>query len=269
MTRGRVTTRRIREMKRKGEKIVTLTAYDHPTARLLDAAGVDILLVGDSLGMVVLGHESTLPVTLDDMVHHTKAVVRGRARALVVADMPFLTFQVSDEEAVRNAGRLVQEAGADAVKIEGGRERATRVRAIVSASIPVMGHLGLTPQSVLEFGGYVIQGRSIGAAERLVEDARALEEAGCFSMVLEGIPAPVAAAVTAAVSIPTIGIGAGPSVDGQVLVIHDLLGIHEELRPKFVRRYADLATVIREAVARFAGDVREGRFPSDDETYGS
>jgi 3-methyl-2-oxobutanoate hydroxymethyltransferase len=256
-------------MKRKGEKIVSLTAYDFPTARLLDAAGVDILLVGDSLGMVVLGHESTLPVTLDDMVHHTKAVVRARTRALVVADMPFLTFQVSDEDAVRAAGRLVQEGGADAVKLEGGRERAPRVRAILSASIPVMGHLGLTPQSVLEFGGYVVQGRTAVAAERLVEDARALEEAGCFSIVLEGIPSPVAAAVTEAVSIPTIGIGAGPSVDGQVLVIHDLLGIHEELRPKFVRRYADLATAIREAAARFAADVREGRFPSDEETYGS
>jgi 3-methyl-2-oxobutanoate hydroxymethyltransferase len=251
----------------KGKRrLVCLTAYDVLTAGILDEAGVDLILVGDSLGNVILGHETTLPVTLDQMVSHAAAVVRARPRALVIADMPFLTFQVNPEETLKNAGRLIQEAGVDGVKLEGGRERVDHVRKLVGAGIPVMGHLGLTPQSVLELGGYRVQGRGPDAGTRLLEDARALESAGCFSLVLESVPAPLALRVTGALSIPTVGIGAGSGTDGQILVVTDLLGLAVTV-PRFVRRYADLHGTVLEAVKRFAEDVRGGRFPGVEETY--
>jgi 3-methyl-2-oxobutanoate hydroxymethyltransferase len=243
------------------------TAYDFPTARLADEAGVEVLLVGDSLGTVVLGYDSTLPVTMADMLHHVKAVVRTRPAALVVADMPFMSYQASVEEAVRNAGRFVQEGGADAIKLEGGERVAPAVRRIVEIGIPVMGHLGLTPQSVLAFGGYKVQGKGEGEAERLIGEARLLEQCGCFSMVLEGIPAALGEAVTRAVGIPTVGIGAGAGCDGQVLVSHDLLGLTQGRVPKFVRRYADLAGTMRDAFARYVADVKARRFPADEESY--
>jgi 3-methyl-2-oxobutanoate hydroxymethyltransferase len=264
-----VTVPQIVRMKRHGEKIVMLTAYDTPTARLLDAAGVDVVLVGDSVGNVVLGYENTLPVTMDVMVHHTRAVVRGTSRALVVADMPYLSYHVSLRESVRNAGRLVQEAGARAVKIEGGRKRARIIRAIREAEIPVMGHVGLTPQSVHDFGGYKVQGRDAAAARAVLEDALAVQDAGAFAVVLEGIPAELAGLVTERLSVPTLGIGAGSRCDGQVLVIHDLLGISPDPVPSFVRKYADLGTAIREACHRFAREVREGSFPAESESYHS
>jgi 3-methyl-2-oxobutanoate hydroxymethyltransferase len=252
---------------RKGkQRLVCLTAYDVVTAQILDEAGVDLILVGDSLGNVVLGHETTLPVTLDQMVTYAAAVMRARPRALVIADMPYLTFHVSPEETVRNAGRLVQEGGVDGVKVEGGIERLPHIRHLLQAKIPVMGHLGLTPQSVLEFGGYRVQARTPDAAEALVTNAKALEDAGCFAVVLEGVPAPAADRVTAALSVPTIGIGAGPGCDGQILVVSDLLGLTSEA-PRFVRRYADLRSVMSEAVRRYGDDVREGRFPGPEETY--
>lgn len=264
---GRTTATTVRARKGAPERLICLTAYDFPTARFLDEAGVDILLVGDSLGMVVLGYETTLPVTMEEMLHHTRAVSRAKTRAMVLGDMPFMSYQASVADAVRNAGRLVQEGGADAVKLEGGAERAEAIRAILAAGIPVMGHLGLTPQSVLAFGGFKVQGRGAAAADRLVEDARALEAAGCFALVLEGMPASVADRVTAAVAIPTIGIGAGAGTDGQVLVIHDLLGYTDQRVPKFVRRYADLDVAIKDAARRFIADVRAGTFPAAGETY--
>jgi len=247
-------------------KLVCLTAYDVLTAGVLDAAGVDLILVGDSLGNVVLGHETTLPVTLDDMVAHAKAVMRAGPSALVVADMPFLTFHINPEDTLRNAGRLIKEAGVDAVKLEGGVHRVPHIRALVEAEIPVMGHLGLTPQSVLEFGGYKVQGRGTDAVELLLEDARAVEAAGCFAVVLEGIPAGVAEKVTGVVRIPTVGIGAGPACDGQILVTPDLTGLTPRA-PRFVRRYGDQRGDILSAVRRYADDVRGGTFPGPDETY--
>lgn len=249
------------------ESIVMLTAYDFPTARALDAAGVDVLLVGDSVGMVVLGYDSTLPVTMEEMLHHTAAVARAKPRALVVGDMPWMSYHTGESDAVRNAGRFIKEASADAVKLEGGMERLPVIRAVVAAEIPVMGHLGLTPQSVLRFGGYKVQGRGEAAVTQLVESARALEAAGCFSLVLEGIPGPAAALITAAVTIPTIGIGAGPDTDGQVLVIHDLMGFGGDRVPRFVRRYADVGALFTDAARRFAADVRSGRYPEPSETY--
>ena len=266
-TRPRLTASRIQEMKRRGDPIVVVTAYDFPTARLADQAGIEILLVGDSLGTVVLGYESTLPVTVEDILHHTRAVTRARTAALVVADMPFMSYQVSDEQAVLNAGRLVKEGGDDAVKLEGGERVVPAVRRMIEAGIPVMGHLGLTPQSVLAFGGYKVQARGEADQERLLRDARLLEQAGCFSLVLEGIPARLGAQVTREVGIPTIGIGAGASCDGQVLVSHDLLGLFLGHQPKFVRRYADLGEAMREAFAHYAADVKARRFPSDAESY--
>ena len=265
--RGRRTAPDVVAMKGRGELIAVATAYDFPTARIADEAGVEVLLVGDSLGTVVLGYESTLPVTMADMLHHVKAVTRARPAALVVADMPFLSYQASVEDAVRNAGRFVQEGGADAVKLEGGERVAAAVRRIVEIGIPVMGHLGLTPQSLLAFGGYRVQGRGEAEQERLLADARRLEECGCFSMVLEGIPAALGAAMTRAVGIPTIGIGAGPACDGQVLVSHDLLGLTQGHVPKFVRRYADLSGTMRDAFARYVADVKARRFPTDGESY--
>jgi 3-methyl-2-oxobutanoate hydroxymethyltransferase len=263
---GRWTTRRIRALKGK-EPVAMLTAYDYPTACLADAAGAEILLVGDSLGMVVLGYENTLPVTVDEMIHHTKAVVRARRNALVVTDMPFMSFQTGEHDALANAGRLVKEGGADAVKFEGGSRVVDAVHAIVEAGIPVMGHLGLTPQSVLQFGGYRVQGREQEAAEKLVADAKLLEEAGAFSIVLEGIPSELATRLTAAVTVPTIGIGAGLGCDGQVLVWHDVLGLYHGSKPKFVRRYAELAETAADGLKRFVSDVKAGTFPSREESY--
>jgi len=257
-----------RARKASGPPLVVLTAYDAMTAAAAEAAGVDALLVGDSLGMVELGYASTLPVTMDDMLHHAKAVGRARKDALLVVDMPWLSFHTGAHDAIRNAARFVREAGADAVKLEGGRKRVDVIRAVLDAEIPVMGHLGLTPQSVLAMGGYKVQGRGKDAADALVDDARAIAEAGVFSIVLEGIPADLAERIGNAVDVPTIGIGAGVACDGQVLVIHDLLGMLPGDVPKFVRRYADLHGAARDAIRRWADDVRARTFPSRDETYG-
>ena len=248
-------------------KITCLTAYDYPTARLLDEAGVDVLLVGDSLAMVVLGYESTLPVTLEEMLHHTRAVRRGTRRALLVADMPYGSYHDDPIEAVRHAVRFVKEAGAEAVKIEGGERRMELIARIVEAEIPVMGHIGLTPQSVNAFGGFRVQGKTEEAGDQLMRDARAVEAAGAFAIVLESIPRELAARITAELRIPTIGIGAGPDCDGQILVIHDLVGLSFGHQSKFVRRYADVGDIISRAAAEYCRDVQQGRFPSDEESY--
>lgn len=254
--------------KAAGERIVALTAYDYPIAELLDAAGVDILLVGDSLAMVVLGYDNTLPVTMDEMMHHVKPVARAARRALVVADMPFLSFHISLEDALRQAGRFIKEGGAHAVKLEGASPRRLElVRALVEAQIPVMGHVGMTPQSVNRFGRFKVQGAEAGDAVRILRDAEALEKAGAFSVVLECIPLEVAAEITRRLTIPTIGIGAGPHCDGQVLVFHDLVGCTRGYLPKFVCKYAEIDVVIREAVERYSDDVRGGRFPADPQSY--
>ena len=259
----RVSTRTLLDMKRAGKKIVSLTAYDALFARLLDQAGVDVVLVGDSFNTVLAGAETTLSATLEQMIHHGRMARAGVERALVVVDMPFLTFQVSAEEAKRNCGRVLQATGAHAVKIEGGTHIAPTVRELVEIGIPVMGHLGLTPQSVHALGGYRVQGREPEAAERLLTDAKALEEAGAFSIVLELIPAGVAQRITKSLSVPTIGIGAGPHCDGQVLVLHDMLGLNEGFHGKFVKRYAELADAVRAAVRAFGDEVRGGRYPDD------
>ncbi|PYT37234.1 MAG: 3-methyl-2-oxobutanoate hydroxymethyltransferase [Acidobacteria bacterium] len=264
---SRVTVPELRAARERGRKIVVLTVYDYPTARILDASGVDVLLVGDSLGNNVLGYESTLPVTMEEMLHHTRAVARAARHALVVGDMPYLSFQTGRRDAVKNAGRFLKEGGAAAVKIEGGRKRAGLVEALLDAEVPVMGHIGLTPQSVHLMGGYRVQGKRIDQARALVEDAKALEKAGVFSLVLEGMPESVGQAITEAVSIPTIGIGAGRFCDGQVLVFHDLVGLGEGTPPKFARRYASIGDEIASAARRFVGDVRDGSFPSEAETY--
>ncbi|MCX7983047.1 MAG: 3-methyl-2-oxobutanoate hydroxymethyltransferase [Syntrophales bacterium] len=263
----RITAKDFLEKKKKGEKIVVITAYDYPTSMVADQSGVDAILVGDSLGMVVLGYESTLPVTMEDMIHHTKAVVRGTKRALVIGDMPFMSYQVSVEEAVRNAGRFLQEAEAQAVKLEGGREVAETVRRIVKAGIPVMAHIGLTPQSIHQLGGFKVQGRDVETAARLKEDALLLEEAGAFSLVLECIPKSLAKEISDALTIPTIGIGAGVHCDGQVLVFHDLLGLFERFVPKHVKVYANLREKMKEAILQYAREVREGIFPDDDHSF--
>jgi 3-methyl-2-oxobutanoate hydroxymethyltransferase len=257
-----------RARKGSGKPLVVLTAYDVMTTAAAEAAGVDALLVGDSLGMVELGYDSTLPVTMDDMLHHAKAVGRRRREALLVVDMPWLSYHLGATAAVENAARFVREAGADAVKIEGGRKRLEVLRALLDAEIPVMGHLGLTPQSVLKMGGYKVQGRAADDADALVADAEALAECGVFSIVLEGIPSELAGRVSSAVPVPTIGIGAGPSCDGQVLVIHDMLGMLPGPVPKFVRRYADLHATSTAAIKRWAEDVRAKTFPASEETYG-
>jgi 3-methyl-2-oxobutanoate hydroxymethyltransferase len=255
------------ERKARGEKLVMVTAYDYPGARLADAAGVDIILVGDSAADNVLGYDSTVPVTVDELLVLVRAVARGTERALVVADMPFGSFQVSDETAVANAVRFVKEAGADAVKIEGAGPSLARAQALVGAGIPVMGHVGLTPQSATMLGGFKAQGRTAAKAQRLHGDARALEAAGCFAVVLEAVPAAVAARVTEALHVPTIGIGAGPACDGQVLVWHDLLGLNDRKPARFVKRYADLGTEIQSALEAYAADVRSGAFPTEEHTY--
>jgi len=267
MERKKVTVPKIMRMKAEGSKIVMLSTYDYPFAKFADQAGVDIILVGDSLGMVVLGYDTTLPVTMDEMLIHVKAVTRAKPKALVVADMPFMSFQESAEKAIANAGRFIKEGGADAVKIEGGKCVADIARAISCAKIPVMGHVGLTPQSVMMFGGYRVQGRTEEGRRQLIEDALAMEEAGCFSIVLEGIPWQVAQEITQKVKIPTIGIGAGPYCDGQVLVSHDLLGIYTDHLPKYVRCYANIGKTVLDAFKRFAEDVRSGDFPRLEESY--
>src|SRR5271156_6851523 len=251
------------------QKITCLTAYDYPTARLLDEAGVDVLLVGDSLGMVVLGYESTLPVSIDEMLHHTRAVRRGTRRALVVADMPYGSYHADTAESLRNAVRFVKEAGAEAVKVEGGERRLELIVRLTEAEIPVMGHVGLTPQSVNALGGYRVQGKTVDAAEQLLRDARAVEAAGAFAVVLEAVPRELAAQITRELRIPTIGIGAGPDCDGQILVIHDLLGLTFGHTPKFTRQYANVGEIIGRAVKEYCDDVRQGMFPSDAESYHS
>ncbi len=250
-----------------GPKLTMVTAYDAPTARIVDAAGVDMILVGDSVANVVLGHDDTLAVDLDVMIHHTAAVARTEPNALIVGDMPWMSYHVSVDDAVRNAGRLVREGGAEAVKLEGGRKRIAVIEAILSAEIPVMGHLGLTPQSVHSMGGYRVQGKAADAAKELLEDAHAVAEAGVFALVLEGIPDVLAQLITKEVPVPTIGIGAGEHTDGQVLVFHDVLGMHNERVPKFVRKYANLFDAAVAALHAYVTDVQSGAFPTDDETY--
>jgi len=267
MTTGSVTVPSIQEKKEHEEKITVLTAYDFPFAKLVDEAGIDIILVGDTLGIVVQGEESTLPVTMDQMIYHTNMVSRAAKRALVVGDMPFMSYQVSVEETLKNAGRFLQEGGAAAVKFEGGAKVAKRIEVLTRYDIPVMAHIGLTPQSVHRMGGYKVQGRSSEAANQLVSDAKTLESAGAFSIVLEGIPNLLAKEITASVKIPTIGIGAGPWCDGQVLVLHDLLGLFTRFQPKFVRRYAELGETASEAFRQFKSDVMSGAFPCEEEGY--
>ena len=262
-----VTVRTLRQMKTKGQRISMLTCYDATFARILDGAGVDVLLVGDSLGMVVQGHETTLPVTIDEMIYHCRAVVRGTRRAQVVGDLPFMSYQASDDDGVRNAGRLLKEGGVQSVKLEGGERVCPLVHRLVSGGIPVMGHLGLTPQSINAFGGYRIQGRGRDAGERVLADALALQDAGAYALVLEGVPWPLAKRVTEALEIPTVGIGAGAHCDGQVLVIYDLLGMDPDFRPTFVKTYDDLHGRITEAVGAYRDDVREGRFPTEKHSF--
>jgi 3-methyl-2-oxobutanoate hydroxymethyltransferase len=254
-------------MKARGERFPVLTAYDYTSARLAEQAGIPLILVGDSLGQVVLGYESTIPVTMEDMLHHCRAVVRGTKTVHIAVDMPFMSYHAEWPEAVRNAGRLIKEGGANSVKLEGGRDLERAVRRMVLAGIPVMGHIGLTPQSLNQLGGYRVQGRTPEAAAMLMQDALALEAAGAYAIVLELVPAPLAKAITERLSIPTIGIGAGPHCDGQVQVFHDILGLFEDFVPKHTRRYATLAGGVREAVGRYAADVKEGRFPTAAESY--
>jgi len=264
--RAKITSSTLLDKKQKHEPITCLTAYDYASSRLVDEAGIDIVLVGDSLGMVMLGYENTLPVTVEEMLHHTRAVRRGVKRAFLVADMPFASYQVSGDEAIRNASRFIKD-GAEAVKIEGGEKRAQLVERLVDAEIPVVGHIGLTPQSLHAMGGYKVQGKSLKAVEQLVHDALALERCGACCMVLEGIPREVAALITHEVEVPTIGIGAGPDCDGQVLVFHDVLGLTFAPPAKFVRSYADLSSTITNAVQSFKDDVKAGNYPSDEESY--
>jgi 3-methyl-2-oxobutanoate hydroxymethyltransferase len=263
----KVTFPSLREKKRRREPITALTAYDYPSARLVDESGIDLILVGDSLGMVVLGYDSTLPVTFDEMLHHVKAVRRGTRRALLVADMPFGSYEADPADGVRNALRLVKEGGAEAVKIEGGAKRVDLVRRLTEAEVPVIAHLGLTPQAVHRMGGYRVQARTLSAAESLLSDAVELQAAGAAVVVLEGVPREVSTGVAAALEVPVIGIGAGPGCDGQILVLHDLLGLTFVPRAKFARRYADAGAMVRSAVSEFARDVREGAFPTDAESY--
>jgi 3-methyl-2-oxobutanoate hydroxymethyltransferase len=263
----KVTINTLRKMKQAGERITMLTAYDASFARLLDRAGTDVLLVGDSLGMVVQGHDTTLPVTMDQMVYHCAAVNRGVQRAHLVGDLPFGSYQGSADEAVKNAIRLIAEGGVESIKLEGGAEYADIVQRIVRAGIPVMGHIGLTPQSVHKLGGYVVQGRTEEKAQKLLADAKALEEAGCYSLVLEMMPTELSAQIARELSIPVIGIGAGAGCDGQVLVIYDLLGLNPDFSPKFVKKYLDLGTLIREAVMRYNDDVRQGTFPAPEHSF--
>ena len=263
----RITINQIKEMKPKGEKISMLTAYDYSTARIVDEAEIPLILVGDSLGMVVLGYESTIPVTMEEMLHHTKAVVRGTRRALIIGDMPFMTYHISTADALKNAARFIQEAGAQAVKLEGGVNVAEKVQRIVECGIPVMGHIGRTPQSIHQLGGFKIQGKTTEAAARLLEDALALEKAGAFAIVLETVPAPLAALITQKVSIPTIGIGAGIGCDGQVQVINDILGSFTDFVPKHAKQYARLADIMSNAITEYHNEVKSGKFPTEAQSF--
>jgi 3-methyl-2-oxobutanoate hydroxymethyltransferase len=263
----RVTINKIREMKQKGEKITMLTAYDYTTAKLVDEAGIHMILVGDSLGMVVLGYNSTIPVTMDVMLHHTKAVVRGTENSMVIGDMPFMTYTISTEDALRNAARFLQETGCQAVKLEGGVTVADTVRKIVDCGIPVMGHIGLTPQSINQLGGHKIQGKTPEATAKLMADARALDEAGAFAVVLETVPAPLAALITEKIGIPTIGIGAGAGCDGQVQVINDILGSHTGYIPKHAKQYAKLADIMSNAISQYSDEVLSGKFPTEENSF--
>jgi len=263
----RVTVNQIKEMKQKGEKIAMLTAYDYSTAKIVDEAGIPLILVGDSLGMVVLGYESTIPVTMEEMLHHTKAVVRGAKRAMVIGDMPFMSYHISADDALRNAARFIQEGGAQAIKLEGGVTVMEKVTRIVGCGIPVMGHIGLTPQSIHQFGGFTVQGKTPEAAAKVLEDAVALEEAGAFAIVLETIPTQLAKIITAKLSIPTIGIGAGIHCDGQVQVINDILGSYTEFVPKHAKQYAKLTDIIRNAVTQYHNEVKAGAFPTEKQSY--
>lgn len=267
MERKKVTILDLQEKKQRGEPITMLTAYDYPTALLVDRAGIDIILVGDSLAMVVLGHENTVAVTMEEMLHHCKAVARGAKYPLLVGDMPFLSYQVDRREAVRNAGRFLKEGGMDVVKLEGGQEMADTVKAIVDAGIPVMGHIGLTPQSISKLGGFRVQGKSVEAAKKLLADAQALEEAGAFSIILEAVPDRLAQLITERVKIPTIGIGAGPHCDGQVLVIHDLIGLFDRFTPKFVKRYANIFPILTQALEQYREEVLSGVFPGREHSF--
>jgi 3-methyl-2-oxobutanoate hydroxymethyltransferase len=264
---SRVSTADIKNKKLQNQKITMLTAYDYSTAAMVDAAGIDMILVGDSLGNVQLGYENTLAVTMEDMIHHTKAVVRGTSHSMVVGDMPFLSYHISDQEAVRNAGRLIKEAGAQVVKLEGGIERKDTVKAIVDAQIPVVGHIGLTPQSINQFGGFKVQGKDVEGAQKLIEAARAMEEAGAFCLVLECVPSLLSKKITEAVTIPTIGIGAGPDCDGQVLVINDILGMYKGHIPKFVKKFANLEPLIMEALQSYKQEVENGNFPAPEHCF--
>ncbi len=268
MSKDVVTTATIRRLKAEGRPITMLTAYDYSMAKVVDDAGIDMILVGDSLGNVILGYDSTLPVTMDDMIHHVKAVCRGVCRAMVVADLPFMSYEVSVEEALRNAGRFLKETSARSVKLEGGREVADAVRAIVNAGIPVVGHLGLTPQSVHQMGGYRVQGKDEATAKKLISDARVLEDAGVFCIVLECVPSPLAKLVTESLSVPTIGIGAGPYCDGQVLVIHDMLGLYPRQAPKFVKKYVNLSEGIADALKQYKEEVISRAFPGPEHSFG-
>ena len=263
----RITISQIKDMKQKGEKIAMLTAYDYSTAKIIDEIGIPMILVGDSLSMVVLGYESTIPVTLEEMLHHTKAVVRGTKRTMVVGDMPFMTYHISVEDALKNAARFIQEAGAQAIKLEGGVTVAEKVRRIVDCGIPVMGHIGLTPQSIHQFGGFKIQGRTPEAAAKMLKDAQALEEAGAFAVVLETVPTPLATLISQKISIPTIGIGAGIGCDGQVQVINDILGSFTDFVPKHTKQYARLADIMSSAITEYYTDVKDGKFPTDQQSF--
>jgi 3-methyl-2-oxobutanoate hydroxymethyltransferase len=262
----KITIQSFRQKKARGEPITMLTGYDYPTALALDRAGIDAILVGDSLGMVVLGYENTLPLTMDEMLHHCRAVARGAKFAFLIGDMPFMSYQVSVKEAIRNAGRFLQEGNMDAVKLEGGKERLDTIRSIVGAGIPVMGHIGLTPQSIHKLGGFYPQGRTSETARRILDDALILEEAGCFGLVLESVPARLAELISNRISIPTIGIGAGPRCDGQVLVVHDLLGFFDRFTPKFVKKYADLHGEMQRAFSEYIADVASHRYPANEHT---
>lgn len=264
----KTTIEQIKRMKQRGEKIPMLTAYDYPTAKLLDEAAIPLILVGDSLGMVVLGYDSTVPVTMEDMIHHIKAVVRGTKRALVIGDLPFMSYQVSDDDALRNAGRLLQEGGCQAVKLEGGERNASAVKRMVMSGIPVMGHIGLTPQSVNQLSGFRVQGKTPRGAVQLLNDARALQDAGVFAIVLESIPAHLARVITSRLDVPTIGIGAGPYCDGQVQVFHDIIGLYDDFVPKHAKRYENMAEAIRTSAVKYMKEVRSGTFPTAKESYG-
>lgn len=267
MSREKMTILDLQEKRESGEPITMLTAYDYPTGLIVDQAGIDIVLVGDSLAMVVLGQENTVSITVDEMLHHCRAVARGAKTPLLVGDLPFMSYQVEVTEAIRNAGRFLKEGGMDVVKLEGGRDMAPTVRAIVDAGIPVMGHIGLTPQTISKLGGYRVQGKDLATAQALIEDARALEQAGAFSLILEAIPSPVAKIITERASIPTIGIGAGPDCDGQVLVLHDMIGLFDRFQPRFVKQYANVFPTLLEALEQYRQDVIDGAFPEPEHGY--